>query len=110
MSDFTSSVIQAMWSGTLCSVLVAVIWAMNPGFGWLFGLLFFFIGLLAAYQIFKKDKVFSSVFGLITTIFAIVVALASFETLKKMLVLMVVLDALSPILPRLPSWLGKKGK
>jgi len=110
MKDFTKSVIEAMWSGTLCSVFVAVIWAMNPGFGWLIGLLFFIAGLIAAYKIYERNETFSSVFGVVTTFFAIVVALASFETLKKILVVAFVLDALSPMMPKLPSWLGKKSK
>lgn len=110
MSNFTSSVIGAMWSGTLCSVFVAIIWAVNPGFGWLFGLLFFILGLIAAYKIYKKNEIFSSVFGVITTVFATTVALASFETLKNMLIVAVVLDALSPLMPKLPGWLGKKGR
>ena len=99
-----------MWSGTLCSVLVGVVWDMNPGFGWLFGLLFFIGGLIAAYKIWDRNRIFSSVFGSITTVFAIIVALASIETLKNMLIVAVVLDAFSPLLPKLPGWLGKKGR
>ena len=108
MSNFTNSVIEAMWMGTLCSVLVGVIWSMNPALGWLFGLLFFISGLIAAYKIWDRNKVFSSMFGFITTIFAVIVALGSIETLKNMLIAAVVVDAISPLMPKLPGWLAKK--